>query len=258
MLRPYVVLGVSIPVTAHPSLPPPGLRLPLGRQRLAPGAALSLLVHVAVIALLVIRGRDLLARAAGTPGERGGGGEGGMAVNFFTLPPAPAPAEVPIPAAPAVSALPLPDPQALRQIHMDLPPLQLPAAVTSAAAGGGVAGGGGGGPGAGGGQGGGVGGNVGPGTGGEGGYIVVASPRTAILPPLAKVPGSVTGRTFLVRFWVSAEGRVTRVEVEPPIPDASYAREFQRRMMAYQFYPARTWDGRNVASVVAVSLQIGN
>src|SRR3989454_1106045 len=85
-----------------------------------------------------------------------------------------------------------------------------------------------------------------------------AAPRTAILPPLAKVPGSVAGRTYRVRFWVAADGRVTRVEVEPPIAEAAYSREFQRRMLAYQFYPARTRDGRNVASVVTVPLRIGN
>src|SRR5207247_2535558 len=77
-------------------------------------------------------------------------------------------------------------------------------------------------------------------------------------PPLAKVPGSVAGRTYVVKFWVAADGRVTRVEVDPPITDAAYSREFQQRMMAYQFYPARTRDGRNVASVVPVPLRIGN
>src|SRR5205814_10080991 len=118
------------------------------------------------------------------------------------------------------------------------------------------------GPGAGGGQGGGAGGGTGavtgPGTGGEGGYIFVASPRTAILPPLARVPGSVAGRTYVVKFWVAADGRVTRVEIDPPMADAAYSRELQQRMMAYQFYPARTRDGRNVASIVPVPLRIGH
>src|SRR5947199_409667 len=99
---------------------------------------------------------------------------------------------------------------------------------------------------------------VGPGTGDEAGYIFPASPRTAILPPLASVPGSVAGRTYHVKFWVSVEGRVIRVEVEPPIADAAYGREFQQRMMAYQFYPAHTRDGRNVTYVVTVPLRIGN
>src|SRR2546428_585321 len=108
------------------------------------------------------------------------------------------------------------------------------------------------------GGGGGTGAALGPGMGGEGGYIFVPSAGTAILPPLAKVPGSVAGRTYRVRFWVAADGRVTRVEVDPPITDANYSREFQQRMMAYQFYPAHTRDGRNVASIVTVPLRIGN
>jgi len=104
----------------------------------------------------------------------------------------------------------------------------------------------------------GAGGALGPGTGGEAGYIFPASPRTAILPPLARVPGSVAGRTYHVRFWVSAEGRVTQVAVDPPIADAAYGREFRERMLAYQFYPAHTRDGRNVAYVAMVPLRIGN
>ena len=88
-------------------------------------------------------------------------------------------------------------------------------------------------------------------------YIFVASPRTAILPPLAKAPGSVAGRTYRIRFWVAADGRVTRVDIDPPIRDDAYRREFVERMMAYQFYPARTRDGMNMASVVTVSLRIG-
>src|SRR5206468_1183048 len=131
-----------------------------------------------------------------------------------------------------------------------------PRRVAAAVVGGGQGPGTGGGAGAGIGPG--VGGAAGPGTGDEGGYIFVAAPRTAILPPLAKVPGSVAGRTYRVRFWVAADGRVTRVEVEPPIAEAAYSREFQQRMMAFRFYPAHTRDGQNVASVVTVPLRIGN
>jgi hypothetical protein len=92
----------------------------------------------------------------------------------------------------------------------------------------------------------------------EGGYILHAAPRTAILPPLAQVPGSVAGRALRVSFWVAADGRVTRVEVDPPIADAAYNGEFHRRMMAYQFYPAHTRGGRTLADVVIVPLRIGN
>ena len=103
-----------------------------------------------------------------------------------------------------------------------------------------------------------VGGGLGPGMGGAADYIFVASPRTAILPPLAEVPGSVTGRTYRVRFWVAADGHVTRVEVDPPIPDGVYRRQFLERMLGYAFDPARTRDGMQVASVVSVFLRIGN
>ncbi len=242
-----------------PPPPVPGLRLPLRRRRLGSGAALSFLVHAGVIVLFVARGRELLA--PGARGERSGvRGGGAGAVNFFALP-ASAPAEIAIPAAPHVTLSELP---ALRQIPVQLPPIDLPRvtlppplpAAASAETRAGAGGPGAGGPGAA--AGGGAGADLGPGTGGEGGYIFVASPRTAILPPLSKVPGSVAGRTYRVRFWVSVEGRVTRVEVEPPITDAGYSREFQQRMLAYQFYPARTRDGRNVASVVLVPLRIGN
>ncbi len=247
-------MPVSPPLPLPGTPPFPGLRLPLSRRRLGPGAALSFLIHTGVIALLVIRGRDLLDRTAGTgPHERGGGTGGRPVVNFFALPVA-APEQIAIPAAPRA------DLAVIGRIPLDLPRIDLPhetlplvavGIAGAARAGGGAAGGAPGGAGAGGAD-------VGPGTGGEGGYIFPASPRTTILPPLARVPGSVAGRTYRVRFWVSAAGRVTRLEVEPPIADADYSREFQQRMMAYQFYPAHTRDGRNVTSVVTVPLRIGN
>jgi TonB family protein len=68
----------------------------------------------------------------------------------------------------------------------------------------------------------------------------------------------VAGRWVRVTFWVAADGRVTRVEVDPPIPDAAYSREFQQRMMAYVFYPAHTRDGRMTADVVTISVRFGN
>ena len=138
---------------------------------------------------------------------------------------------------------------ALSQIKVDLPRLDL--ARDSGLAIGGA-------PGPGASPGRGTGSAEGPGTGGEGDYIFIASPRTAILPPLAKVPGSVAGHTYRVRFWVGADGRVTRVEMDPPIADEAYRREFLDRMLAYQFVPAQTRDRRNVASVVTVTLRIGH
>jgi hypothetical protein len=158
-------------------------------------------------------------------------------VNFLVLP-ASTPAAVDLPTPPNVPPPSLP---ALSQIKVDVPRLDL-----SQAAGIGGA------PGPGASPGRGTGSAEGPGTGGEGDYIFIASPRTLILPPQA--PGSVAGHTYRVRFWVGADGRVTRVDVDPPIMDEAYRREFLKRMLAYQFVP----DKRNVASVYTVTLQPGH
>jgi len=267
MLCPVFACGVRMSVagpspTPRPLPAPPVLRLELHSRRSWPSALASLFAHAALIAGVLVQGRAALRRGA-VPGGGGGGGAGGdrPVINFFPMPARAAPAAVDVPPAPRVSVTALP---ALQQIRLDLPRVEAPqpdlmAGLRSVAA---AVVGGGQGPGTGGGAGAGIGpgagGAAGPGTGDEGGYIFVAAPRTAILPPLAKVPGSVAGRTYRVRFWVAADGRVTRVEVEPPIAEAAYSREFQRRMLAYQFYPARTRDGRNVASVVTVRLRIGN
>src|SRR2546426_4621474 len=110
----------------------------------------------------------------------------------------------------------LSDLSALRRIPVELPPVDLPQttlAVPTAAlsGGGGNAGGGAGGRGTGPRAAAGVGG--GAGTGDEARYIFPASPRAAILPPLARGSRSVAGRTYHVKVWGSVEGRVPRVDV---------------------------------------------
>jgi hypothetical protein len=236
---------VNPPSDARPPLP--GLRLPLPSRGVAPGAVLAVLVHASVIGALVIRARE---PAGGAPRSAAPD-----AVNFFVLSRG-TPAPVDVALAPHV---PLADLSALRRIAIELPPLDLPRPTlplpvlpVSGGTGGAEGARAGGGPATG------TGGGTGPGTGDEGGYILHAAPRTAILPPLAQVPGSVAGRTLRVSFWVAADGRVTRVQVDPPIADAAYNREFQRRMLAYLFYPAHTRGGRTLADVVTVPLRIGN
>jgi len=219
---------------------------------------LSFAIHALIIGALFWLGG--VGRGGGPAGGAAAGAGGGarLGLRFFALPSA-APAAVDLPSAPRIPQAELPT---LQNIPLDLPRVALAAPPRLAprdtgAVDGGAGGGGAGGAGAGQGAGGaGVG--AGSGTGGEGDYISVASPRTAILPPLVKLPGSVSGRTYRIRFWVAADGRVTKVDVEPPIADEAYRREFLERMMAYQFYPARTRDGVNVASVVTVPLRIGN
>jgi TonB family protein len=220
------------------------LGLPLAPRRITPSAGLSLLLHGALLALLLWVGAVRLKNAGGRGLGAAGGGGGGAApraVNFFVLPPS-APATVDVPTPPKVEIARL-----LQLSKIDVPRLD---SSRDSGSGGST------GPGASPGRG--TGSAEGPGTGGEGDYIVIASPRTAILPPLAKVPGSVAGHTYRIRFWVGADGRVTRVEIDPPIADGAYGRDLLERMRAYQFYPARTRDGRAVASVVTVPLRIGN
>jgi hypothetical protein len=211
---------------------------------------LAVFAHAAIIGALVTRGRELLGRGGGSRAQ------GEARVNFFAIPASgPAARDMALP-----PRLTLSDLSVLRRIRVDLPPLELPRATlppptVALDGGGGNAGAQGGGRSTGLGA---TGVGVGPGTGGEAGYIVPAAPRTANVPPLGKVPGSVAGRTYRVTFWVSADGRVTRVEVDPPIADAEYGREFQQRMMAYRFYPAHTRDGRSVANVVTIPIRIGH
>ena len=227
----------------------PGLRLPLGRRRLGPGAALALFVHAAIVGALLIYGRELARRGPLAGGSRAPSG----GVNFFAIPGA-APAAVDVAPPPRLTVSDL---SALRRIQVELPPLEPLRTTVSAPLQDyrvvGDGGGGGAGPGAAPGTGAGM----GTGTGSEAGYIVPASPRTAILPPPGQAPGSVAGHTLRVRFWVATDGRVTRVEVDPPIVDGAYSREFQQRMMAYQFYPAHTRDGQIVASVDTITIHIG-
>lgn len=231
----------------------PGLRLPVGRRRLAPGAALALFVHATIIGALVVHGRDLLRRG---PPQGGSRASGAPSVNFFAIPAA-APTVVEV----TPPRLAVTDLTALRRIPVELPHLELSrtaVALPAPSLDDRITGGGGGGRGGAAAPAGVGGGGLGTGTGTEAGYIFPASPRTAILPPPGEVPGSVAGRTLRVRFWVLEDGRVARVEVDPPIVDGAYSREFQQRMMAYQFYPAHTRDGRNVAGAITISVRIGH
>src|SRR2546422_4487759 len=147
------------------STPPllPGLRLPLGRRRVGPGAAVAVFMHAVIVGALVIRGREILGR-----GQGGSRARGATRVNFFAIPAgAPAAVEMALP-----PRLTLSDLSALRRIHVELPPLDLPQATlpvpTAAPSGGGGAPGGGG-RGGGAGPGGAAGGGAGAGEGGGAG-----------------------------------------------------------------------------------------
>ena len=245
--------------------PPPAPRpifdsyaLPLPQRREGPAAVLSFLVHVAIAMLVLWRGAALFeGGGGGGTGPRGGGGGGGRpAVSWFALPtpsqaeavrqtPAPAPAvTVPTAAAPVVEP-----------VKIQLPPPNIsitpPAAVGT---GDGTTGGPGQGPGSGGGTGTGTGtgkgADAGPGSGGNASDIFAATPRWMILAPPG-APSDAKGR-HEVRFWVTADGRVTKIDVTPPIKDSGYRRDFTERMMGYLFKPATTRDGRPVESIASL------
>ncbi len=227
-------------------------RLPLPQRRQGRAAALSLAAHGAIAVLVLWRGAALLEGGGGGNGPRGGGGGGGRpVVRWFTLPVGAAPQALDVPAPPAVTVPTIapPDP-----VQIDVPPLEAivppPPAMAPAGSGSGTTGGPGQGPGSGGGQGTGTGpgrGNdVGPGSGGEAGYIP-ADPRgmSVIFCGRGKV---------VLRFWVEANARVSRVEVDPPPKDAGCHRDMLAQMRAFKFKPAMTPDGRPVASVFEMRL----
>ncbi len=93
--------------------------------------------------------------------------------------------------------------------------------------------------------------------GGPGGGAEVFPPqaRFSILPPLPK-PASVRGKSFRVRFWVSVTGRVTRVDVSPPIPDTEYRKRFVELMYEYTFTPAMRPDGTPVAGETVLTITL--
>lgn len=227
--------------------------------------ALAAAIHALVIIGIVMAER--LARdAAGAAGSLGGGGGGGGGViHYVQLPPAPAAAlrprredattepqpaelalpkpelEVPLPKAPELE-LPPPPPRAIANVET------LGSGVgTRSDAGSGSGSGGGSGTG----KGTGVGSSSGPGV-GDHRYVLAPEPRS-VLYPFEEAPKSIRGRQFIVRFWVDARGRVTRVEVEPPIEDESFLRTLLRRMYQWTFYAARMADGTAVEGELVIT-----
>ena len=216
----------------------------------------SVLLHVVILALLVRHTAQWVQAGGGEDGPLGGGGGGTDApARFMELPASPAqeqpapPAPIPVPAVP----LPVPDLATTEVTPTDVPVMPVAAAAPDSSSASGTDGtGGGSGPGSGGGVGAGtgpgVGNDSGPGRGGDAAYITPPDPRTVLLPA-----DCYKGR-YTVRFWVEADGSVSRVAVEPPPKNGGCRREVQDKMMGYQFHPARTRDGRAVAYVYQVQL----
>ncbi len=230
--------------------------LPLPQRRDGPAAALSFIVHMAIVILVLWRGAALFeGGGGGGTGPRGGGGGGGRpAVSWLALPNPPASQAEAVPQARTVT-VPTAAAPVVEPVKIELPPPSVAIAPPAAlGTGDGTTGGPGQGPGRGGGTGTGTGtgtgADAGPGSGGDASDIFAATPRWAIMAPPG-APREARGR-HEVRFWVTADGRVTRIEVTPPIKDSGYRREFTERMMGYLFNPATTRDGRHVEYIASL------
>jgi len=235
--------------------------LPLPKRSQGPGAALSFLVHVSIAVLVLWRGAVLFeGGGGGAAGPRGGGGGGGApALSWVALPiPQVAHAEAvrPTPPPPAVTVLtvvtPPTEPVKIELSHA--PPILATTAPVVVGTGDGTTGGPGEGPGSGGGKGTGtgtgVGSDVGPGSGGKAGDIF--GPTPLLMPNVPAGAPPADKRKFEVQFWVRADGRVTRIEVNPPIKDSHYRRLFMDAMRGYEFSPAKTRDGRPIDYVYSI------
>jgi periplasmic protein TonB len=248
----------------------PGVFEVVGRKKRegrpsAGGAAVAVLVHAAIVALLFLGYRQtVLLAGEGSRQDRisardaggGGGGGGGEQVSYYDLPPPPPP---PPPAPPEPDPLvppvvpPPPPPVAVppQAAPTPAPPAPAPPAPTPAPAaagpGTGQGTGPGVGPGTGGGSGGGSGGGNGPGTGagsgpgaGPGGgssRITLPEPAFMLLPPTP--PRGMPHRDIVLRLAVNERGDVTGVEVLTPTGNRGYDELLKRTARDWKFNPAR-------------------
>ena len=236
--------------TSLPPRPPlPALGLPRSPRRLGPGALVALVAHIVVIGAVIWERTRYLESAVSGSGPRGGGG-GGEQLQYVALAQAaeapkqkavPPPVEAPVPV-PEIVKLPEPEPVEIAPVAIN----PVPVAVIGAAEGTGSGPGSGGGTGTGTGTG--TGSHEGPGTGGDGSF------QPAVLRGLIVPPPCVSGHLTIV-FSVSADGRVDGVDVDPAPKDGGCRRELVTRMRQYKFSPARTRDGRAVASTYPVKIE---
>lgn len=234
--------------------------LPLDRSRSRLTPVISLLLHALVVALLVrigleeaeLRGNPI-SDALQSAGGGGGGGTGGVEYVVLQPPPPPPPAEaVEVPLVVPTVVPPVASEPEIRPEFPAAVPDSIPAAAGAGSAGTGGGSGGGTGTGQGPGQGSGVGpgsgGGSGGGTAGGGRRGSPPEQRLMIIPPLDQ-PKSLRGTTVEVTFHIDARGRVTALEVAPPIADRGYRRKFDEALREYEFKPARDPDGRAVAGI---------
>jgi hypothetical protein len=209
----------------------------------------SVCAHAALVFLIVwVQTRPVEEsglRRPGAPGNPGGGG----GIRFIQLdaPPPAAQQAAPVEKQPEPAVVPPPVAITMPLRKLDLPlaqSLATQAGVPAAASGG-----------AGGGLGPGLGQDTGAGMGGEGGDIFPPQMKYTILPPLPR-PAALRGRPLEIHFWVNAEGRVTRVKVDPEIRDAAYRAQLYALLREYVFEPARKLDGTRVAGETTITITL--
>ncbi len=248
----------------------PTLKLPGGPRRYG-GLAASVVLHGLAIGLLVAQGDRLWSRtrSAGDPslsGGDGGGGGGANRVAYITLPSLPQPLSPPefTVTAPTAPPKPIQEPVTEPEQLSQLPPQPVDTSrVTEGPegqagdTGSTAAGGAGTGTGSvqGRGDGPGVGTGTGTGLGGEGGTLRPPEPRDMAFP-FDTPPKELRGVSLNVTFWVRADGRVDRYQVEPQIKDRKYAEKFDQVMRAFRFTPARAPNGSRVAGTTRISFTL--
>jgi len=250
------------------SRPPvvPQFRVPHKRKPVGRWVVVSVALHGFLVLLIVGVETGIFAEVFGTgggPGPAGGGGGGGAErVTYMDLPayvstalsaPRPSPQnEIRFNAdLPSVRQIPLPE----RKVSVRWPSGTVEA-VTALGSDRGTGGGAGRGPGSGGGigtgLGSGTGSHVGPGTGGNQAYVYAPEPRS-IMYPIVAVPDGMRGQELTIHFWVDARGRVTRIEVDPPIRDRTYRDALHETLLGWTFYSARTASGAPVPGELEIT-----
>jgi hypothetical protein len=245
----------------------PNLKLPVASRRYG-GLAASLVLHAVLIGLLAAQGERLWSRTfapgdPSLPGSRAGGGGGGNRVTYITLPSIPRPASPPVltVTAPTPPQKTVPTPVLEPVQSSQVPPDTSVEATTTAPAdtSSGAVADGSNGTGAGGGRaagdGSGVGAGAGAGLGGQGGTGQPPEPHDMAFP-FDTPPKELRGVSLNVTFWVRADGRVERYQVEPQIKDREYAKKFDEVMRAFRFTPARAPNGSRVAGTTSISFTL--
>lgn len=252
----------ELPPPDRPRYRPP-IGIPLGKSKRAGSFALSVFLHLLIIALLIVpfTSPELMKEVlgAGGIGPAGGGGGGSKGtggqpkqerVQYVRVAPAPTPVPTPQIKPPEIKppeikppivpppVQPPPTPQPPQQTAAT-EAADVKSATTGTGGGSGNDGSAGNGPGTGGGVGSGVGtgrgSSVGPGTGGGPGSIYPPAPTELFLPPLP-VPNKAKG-TVIVEFDVDSTGKVLDLQFTPT-KDGAYNRKLRDALVAIRFRPA--------------------